>query len=247
MFLPSSLKNVVREKSGSPAHVSAPGLFIFFLLLAAGLVGAVLLNQPAPVFVALVIGVYLLFAIKVAEQWEKVAVLRLGRYRGLRGPGLFHHRSGDRFAQPLCRSARARDRRQRRIGADPRHRARECGRHCLLGGVGRGEVHPRSGGLRSGHHAERADRAARIHRTPRAGADDHRARNAGPRAAAHPGREDQSVGNHRAVGRDPRRAHPARRSRTPCRARRRPSASARRASSWARRKPRSPTSSRRPR
>ena len=26
----------------------------------------------------------------MADQWEKVAVLRLGRYRGLRGPGLFH-------------------------------------------------------------------------------------------------------------------------------------------------------------
>ena len=35
-------------------------------------------------------GVYLLFAIKVVRQWEKVALLRLGRYVGLRGPGLFH-------------------------------------------------------------------------------------------------------------------------------------------------------------
>jgi regulator of protease activity HflC (stomatin/prohibitin superfamily) len=37
-----------------------------------------------------VIGIYLMFAIRVADQWEKVAVLRLGRYVGLRGPGLFH-------------------------------------------------------------------------------------------------------------------------------------------------------------
>ena len=36
------------------------------------------------------VGVYFLFAIKVADQWEKVAVLRLGRYVGLRGPGMFH-------------------------------------------------------------------------------------------------------------------------------------------------------------
>jgi regulator of protease activity HflC (stomatin/prohibitin superfamily) len=34
--------------------------------------------------------VYLLYAIRVADQWEKVAVLRFGRYTGLRGPGLFH-------------------------------------------------------------------------------------------------------------------------------------------------------------
>ncbi|NLE76324.1 MAG: slipin family protein [Chloroflexi bacterium] len=32
---------------------------------------------------------YLLFAIKVANQWEKAVVLRFGRYVGLRGPGLF--------------------------------------------------------------------------------------------------------------------------------------------------------------
>ncbi len=41
-------------------------------------------------FAGVFIGVYLLFSIKVADQWEKVAVLRLGRYIGLRGPGMFH-------------------------------------------------------------------------------------------------------------------------------------------------------------
>ena len=30
-----------------------------------------------------------MFAIKVANQWERVALLRLGHYLGLRGPGLF--------------------------------------------------------------------------------------------------------------------------------------------------------------
>ena len=35
-------------------------------------------------------GVYCAYALKVAAQWQKAAVLRLGRYRGLRGPGLFH-------------------------------------------------------------------------------------------------------------------------------------------------------------
>jgi regulator of protease activity HflC (stomatin/prohibitin superfamily) len=34
-------------------------------------------------------GLYLMFAIVVVDQWEKVALLRFGRYRGLRGPGLF--------------------------------------------------------------------------------------------------------------------------------------------------------------
>ena len=35
------------------------------------------------------IGLYLLFSIKVIDQWQKVALLRFGRYQGLRGPGLF--------------------------------------------------------------------------------------------------------------------------------------------------------------
>ena len=32
---------------------------------------------------------YLLFALKIARQWEKAVVLRLGKFHGLRGPGLF--------------------------------------------------------------------------------------------------------------------------------------------------------------
>jgi regulator of protease activity HflC (stomatin/prohibitin superfamily) len=35
------------------------------------------------------IGVYILFALKVASQWEKVVVLRLGKFRKLAGPGPF--------------------------------------------------------------------------------------------------------------------------------------------------------------
>jgi regulator of protease activity HflC (stomatin/prohibitin superfamily) len=35
------------------------------------------------------IGTYILFALKVANQWEKAVVLRLGKIHGLRGPGMF--------------------------------------------------------------------------------------------------------------------------------------------------------------
>ncbi len=35
------------------------------------------------------IGLYILFALKVADQWEKSVVLRFGRFIGLRGPGVF--------------------------------------------------------------------------------------------------------------------------------------------------------------
>ena len=35
------------------------------------------------------IAVYILFALKVAQQWEKAVVLRLGKFKGLSGPGVF--------------------------------------------------------------------------------------------------------------------------------------------------------------
>ncbi len=35
------------------------------------------------------IGLYIFFALRIANQWEKAIVLRLGRFRGLKGPGPF--------------------------------------------------------------------------------------------------------------------------------------------------------------
>jgi regulator of protease activity HflC (stomatin/prohibitin superfamily) len=44
---------------------------------------------PVVLLAALLLGLYLLFAIKVVDQWEKAVILRFGRFRGLAGPGLF--------------------------------------------------------------------------------------------------------------------------------------------------------------
>jgi len=62
----------------------------FVLCLVFGALLTLAMRQPAPFILAGLLGVYLLFAIKVVHQWEKVALLRLGKYVGLRGPGLFH-------------------------------------------------------------------------------------------------------------------------------------------------------------
>ena len=56
--------------------------------VAAGATVSVLMRNPAALVVGAVVGTYLLSAIKVIQQWEKVALLRLGKYVGLRGPGL---------------------------------------------------------------------------------------------------------------------------------------------------------------
>ena len=64
------------------------GITVFVICVAVGLAGAALMRMPLIAVVFALAGLYLLFAIVVVDQWEKVAVLRFGRYRGLRGPGL---------------------------------------------------------------------------------------------------------------------------------------------------------------
>jgi regulator of protease activity HflC (stomatin/prohibitin superfamily) len=71
---------------------------LFTVVLTVAIVAGVVLSEVAHVgegWVALIItagallATYFLFAIKVADQWEKAVVLRFGRFMGLRGPGLF--------------------------------------------------------------------------------------------------------------------------------------------------------------
>jgi regulator of protease activity HflC (stomatin/prohibitin superfamily) len=67
---------------------SSVGITIFVILLLAGVLVARLAGNLAPAIAGGLIGLYFLFAVKVVDQWEKVAVLRFGKYRGLRGPGV---------------------------------------------------------------------------------------------------------------------------------------------------------------
>jgi regulator of protease activity HflC (stomatin/prohibitin superfamily) len=39
--------------------------------------------------IAFVVALFVSLAIKVADQWERVVILRLGKFRSLKGPGLF--------------------------------------------------------------------------------------------------------------------------------------------------------------
>jgi regulator of protease activity HflC (stomatin/prohibitin superfamily) len=70
-------------------------LFLLFILFAGG--GAVFLGTrgvpdfwiPIWITVMTLIGMYILFSLKIANQWEKGVVLRMGKFRGLYGPGVF--------------------------------------------------------------------------------------------------------------------------------------------------------------
>jgi regulator of protease activity HflC (stomatin/prohibitin superfamily) len=77
-------------------HISGIGGFIFAVILLAAILGAALMDQQFSDFfigtyvtVLTLLGIIVLFSLKIANQWEKAVVLRLGKFHGLRGPGLF--------------------------------------------------------------------------------------------------------------------------------------------------------------
>ena len=68
---------------------STVGFAVFVICALAGFQATVFTRHGAYAIVGLVIGAYFFHAIKVVNQWERVAVLRFGHYKGLRGPGVF--------------------------------------------------------------------------------------------------------------------------------------------------------------
>jgi regulator of protease activity HflC (stomatin/prohibitin superfamily) len=62
---------------------------IFIVSIAAALVVGFQTENPIAPTVIIILGLALMQSPRVAQQWERGVVLRLGRYVGLRGPGLF--------------------------------------------------------------------------------------------------------------------------------------------------------------
>jgi len=62
---------------------------VFFVFLGAGLLLTYLTRLPACAIAGGVVGIVAAMSPRVAKQWERAIVLRLGRFVGLRGPGLF--------------------------------------------------------------------------------------------------------------------------------------------------------------
>ncbi len=83
--------SIVTGRAARPRlqFVNTVGLAVFIVCFAAGAAVSAWLDKPPALFAGLLVGLYFLFSIKVASQWQKAAVLRLGRYVGLRGPGIF--------------------------------------------------------------------------------------------------------------------------------------------------------------
>jgi regulator of protease activity HflC (stomatin/prohibitin superfamily) len=96
-----SLQNKLGKVDGnirsSGLRISAVATFIFLVLLILSITATLIeIRAGAKVWLLIVtnlvadlVGLYILFALKVADQWEKAVVLRFGRFTGLKGPGLF--------------------------------------------------------------------------------------------------------------------------------------------------------------
>jgi regulator of protease activity HflC (stomatin/prohibitin superfamily) len=86
--LPLGRKNQ-EPVAAKDARLNVVAVLMLLIPLGIGIAGSVAVDGPWPVLVALPIGFTLALAPRVAKQWERAIVLRLGKYVGLRGPGLF--------------------------------------------------------------------------------------------------------------------------------------------------------------
>ncbi|MGD8403846.1 MAG: slipin family protein [Anaerolineales bacterium] len=90
-------KTLQSMKAKKDEHISGIGATIFAVFLVASILGAIIMSENnisdtiigVYVVITMFIGIYILFALKVASQWEKVVVLRLGNFKELAGPGPF--------------------------------------------------------------------------------------------------------------------------------------------------------------
>jgi regulator of protease activity HflC (stomatin/prohibitin superfamily) len=74
---------------GLATRVNVIATLILLVSIGLGLLAWLATGRLLPLIVTTVAGFVLMLSPRVAQQWERAVVLRLGRYVGLRGPGLF--------------------------------------------------------------------------------------------------------------------------------------------------------------
>ena len=78
-------------------RISGVGGFLFVIIFVLAIVGVAIMDMnglPETIsvpflIIMILLAIYLLLATQIASQWEKAVVLRLGKFRDLKGPGLF--------------------------------------------------------------------------------------------------------------------------------------------------------------
>src|SRR5881396_3450650 len=71
------------------APLNVVAITVLLVVLVPGVVAFVVTRNPSPLIATAVVGLVLMQSPRIAQQWERAVILRLGRFVGLRGPGLF--------------------------------------------------------------------------------------------------------------------------------------------------------------
>jgi len=88
-------RKYVESFKAPSAEMNLPAFLAAILILLAGFaVNRLVAGQwtaihPVVAGVTILLAVYILFALKVARQWDRAIILRLGKFDRLKGPGLF--------------------------------------------------------------------------------------------------------------------------------------------------------------
>jgi regulator of protease activity HflC (stomatin/prohibitin superfamily) len=82
--------NKMRTNIITKNYLNSISLTILFILV--GINALLLYLQTFTPFISgivLILSILLVYTIQIADQWEKAVVLRLGKFKGLKGPGIF--------------------------------------------------------------------------------------------------------------------------------------------------------------
>jgi regulator of protease activity HflC (stomatin/prohibitin superfamily) len=83
---------VVASRTGGPVNpprVNVISVLLVVFIVGAGLAATITTENPLYILIAIPIALLAASSARIAKQWEKAIVLRLGKYAGMHGPGLF--------------------------------------------------------------------------------------------------------------------------------------------------------------
>src|SRR5512132_316448 len=88
------IPGLIGRRSEEAVRLPAPrtnvvAVAILLACILAGVAWMIRASNPLPLVGMVLLGLVLMQSPKVASQWERAVLLRLGRFTGLRGPGLF--------------------------------------------------------------------------------------------------------------------------------------------------------------
>ncbi len=77
------------ERASVQMRVNVVSVTLVLISFALGIALMAKTESPIPFLVSIALGFFVAQSPKLAKQWERAVVLRLGKFRGLEGPGLF--------------------------------------------------------------------------------------------------------------------------------------------------------------